>query len=108
MYFTQTYGQDTGYRTESNKKKRDINDIPINNCALWACYGVSNWVKSNRKIYQLIESIKDHINDITNLHLTHVLKDDLFFQKWDFVMLFQQWRDGQSASTELSQSKASL
>ena len=47
------------------EKKRDFNDIPINNCALGACYGVSNRIVSNRNIYQLIESIKFHINDIT-------------------------------------------
>ena len=52
VYFTQTYGQDTGYGTESNwidilekvkqliEKKRDINDIPINNCARPAPYSV--------------------------------------------------------------------
>ena len=42
-------------------EKRDISDIPTNNCALRARYGVSN-----RNIYQLIESIKFHINDIPN------------------------------------------
>ena len=26
-------------------KKRDISDIPTNNCALRACYGVSNRIK---------------------------------------------------------------
>ena len=45
-------------------KYRDINDNPINNCALRARYGVSNRIASNQKIYQLIESIKFHINDI--------------------------------------------
>ena len=45
----------------SNQNKGISNDIPINNCALQACYGISN-----RKIYQLIESIKFHINDITS------------------------------------------
>ena len=54
------------YSNESNRKKRDINDIPINNCALGVCYGVPNRIISNRKIYQLIESIEFHINDITN------------------------------------------
>ena len=44
--------------------KRDINDIPINNCAR-ARYGVWNRIESNRKIYRLIESIKFYINDIT-------------------------------------------
>ena len=47
------------------ENKRDINDIPINNRALRAHYGVSNRIESNRKIHQLIESIKFHINDIT-------------------------------------------
>ena len=50
MYFTQAYGQDIDYRIDISErvysnysnKKRDINDIPINNCALQACYGVSN------------------------------------------------------------------
>ena len=46
-------------------EKRDISDIPTKNCALRARYGVSNRIKSNRNIYQLIESIKFHINDIT-------------------------------------------
>ena len=81
VYFTQAYGQETGYRTEieSNRyirkskainqieKKGDINDIPINNCALQACFGISNRIESIRKIYQLIESIKFHINDITKV-----------------------------------------
>ena len=48
-------------------KKRDISDIPTNNCALRARYGVSNQIESNRNIYQLIESIKFHINDIPTL-----------------------------------------
>ena len=46
-------------------EKRDINDMPTTNCALRARYGVSNRIESNRIIYQLIESIKFHINDIT-------------------------------------------
>ena len=46
-------------------EKRDISDIPTKNCALRARYGVSNRIESNRNIYQLIESIKFHINDIT-------------------------------------------
>ena len=49
------------YSNLNQAAKRDISDIPINNCALRAHYGVSN-----RKIYQLIESIKFHIIDITN------------------------------------------
>ena len=53
------------YSNKSNQKKRDINHIPINNCTLRARYGLSNRVESNRKIYQLIKSIKFHINDIT-------------------------------------------
>ena len=48
-------------------EKRDISDIPTNNCALRACYSVSNRIESNRNIYQLIESIKFHINDIPRL-----------------------------------------
>ena len=47
-------------------KKRDISDIPTNNGLIRARYGVSNQIESNRNIYQLIESIKFHINDITS------------------------------------------
>ena len=50
------------------EKKRDFNDIPTNNYALQACYSISNQIESNRKIYQLIKSIKFHINDITRVH----------------------------------------
>ena len=50
------------------ERKRDFKDIPINNCALRAHYGVMNRIVSNRNIYQLIESIKFHINDITISH----------------------------------------
>ena len=49
------------------ERKRDINDIPIINCALRARYGVSNSIEPNRNVYQLIESIKLHNNDITIL-----------------------------------------
>ena len=51
------------------EKKRNINDILINNCARQAHYGVSN-----RIIYQLIESIKFHINDITTYYNTEHLQ----------------------------------
>ena len=55
------------YRVQQliKSKKGDINDIPMKNFALRACYGISNRIASNQKIYQLIESIKFHINDIT-------------------------------------------
>ena len=56
VYFTQAYGQDMGYRTELNQyigksiainriAKRDIKDIPINNCALREYYDVSNRIE---------------------------------------------------------------
>ena len=48
------------------ERKRDINDIPINNCALRACYGVWNRIEPSQNIYQLIKSIKFNINDITS------------------------------------------
>ena len=47
-------------------EKRDINYIPIDSCALRACYSVSNRIESNKKICQLIESIKFHTNNISN------------------------------------------
>ena len=37
--------------------KRDISDIPTNNCALRARYGVSNRIESNRNIYISINRI---------------------------------------------------
>ena len=50
------------------ERKRDINDIPINNSSLSSVtvYQIeSNRIEPNQNMYQLIESIKFHINDIT-------------------------------------------
>ena len=59
------------------EKKGDINYILLHNCALRALYGVSNRIEPNRNIYQLIELIKFHINDITrngHIELLNVIK----------------------------------
>ena len=68
MYFSQAYGQDTGYRTESLyfgksvainqiEKKRDIDDIPINNCGLRARNCVSNRIESKNISINRIDKI---------------------------------------------------
>ena len=53
-------------RHRVSNHNKGISMTSINKCALRAHYGVSNRIESNRKIYQFIESIKFHINDITS------------------------------------------
>ena len=72
VYFTQAYGQDTGHRTESMYQKEyiAINQIEKKGLSMTSLYITVPYEHkyygvSNRKIYQLIESIKFHINDIT-------------------------------------------
>ena len=73
MAFVREIGRNGVKEGKKQRQKRDINDIPMNICAIRACYGKSNRIEANRKINQLIESIKFHINDITtHLHLHRV------------------------------------
>ena len=97
------------YSNYLKRKKRDINDIPINNCALRACYGISKRIESKNIS---IESIKFHFNDITSLsvaegpstmpHISIATRPTLFGITQRLKLRTNAWEPGIVTSRPLS------